>query len=67
MYADASHGNLPDGGSQLGHSIFLVGEHKKCSILNWQSKRIKHVFGSFWLEKYYLSQMQLMMEYTYLS
>ena len=46
MYADASHGNLPDGGSQLGYLIFLVGENKKCSILNWQSKRIKHVSRS---------------------
>ena len=35
VYADASHGNLPNGGSQLGYLIFLVGENKKCSILNW--------------------------------
>ena len=41
MYANASHGNLPDGGSQLGYLTFLVGENKKCSILNQQSKRIK--------------------------
>ena len=46
MYANASHGNLPDGGSQLGYLTFLVRENKKCSILNQQSKRIKWVVRS---------------------
>ena len=34
MYANGSHGNLPDGGSQFGHSTFLAGENIKCSVLN---------------------------------
>ena len=34
MYANGSHGNLPDGGSQLGYLIFLAGENIKCSVLN---------------------------------
>ena len=29
VYADASHGNLLDGGSQLGYLIFLVGVNIK--------------------------------------
>ena len=43
MFASASHGNLPNWESQLGYLTFLVGENIKCSILNWQSKRIKWV------------------------
>ena len=43
IYADASHGNLSDGGSQLGYLIFLVGENQKSCLVNWQSKCIKHV------------------------
>ena len=46
VYADVSHGNLPDGGSQLGYLIFSVAENKKFPILNWQSKRIKCVVRS---------------------
>ena len=46
VYADASHGYLSDGGSQLGYLIFLVGENQKSSLLNWQSKRIKRVVRS---------------------
>ena len=42
-FADASHGNLSDGGSQLDYFITLVGDDAKCSLLNWQSKRIKSV------------------------
>ena len=34
------------GGSQLGYSITLVGDDGKCSLLNWQSKWIKHVVRS---------------------
>ena len=29
VYANASHRNLPDGGSQLSYLLFLVGENKK--------------------------------------
>ena len=43
IFADVSHGNLSDGGSQSGYLIMLVGDDGKCSLLNWQSKRIKHV------------------------
>ena len=46
MFASASHGNLPNWESQLGYLTFLVGENIKCSILNWQSKRIKWVVRS---------------------
>ena len=34
------------GGSQLGYLIMLVGDDGKCSLLNWQSKWIKHVVRS---------------------
>ena len=43
IFADVSHGNLSDGGSQSGYLIMLVGDDGKCSLLNWQSRRIKHV------------------------
>ena len=43
IFADASHGNLSDGGSQSGYLIMLVGDDGKCSLLNWQSKQIKRV------------------------
>ena len=46
IFPDASHGNLSDGGSQLGHLIMLVGVYRKRSLLNWQSNRIKHVVRS---------------------
>ena len=35
-----------NGGSQDGYLIFIVGENRKCSSLNWQSKRIKRVVRS---------------------
>ena len=35
VYAEAVHGNLPDGGSQGGYFIFLVGQNRKCSSLSW--------------------------------
>ena len=43
IFADASHGNFSDGESQLGYLIMLIGDDGKCSLLNWQSKRIKRV------------------------
>ena len=46
IFADASHRNLVDGGSQLGYLILLVGNNGKCSLINWQSKRIKRVVRS---------------------
>ena len=45
-FTDAAFGNLPDGGSQGGYLIFLVGENGKCSLLSWQSKRLKRVVRS---------------------
>ena len=44
-YTDASHGNLPDGGSQGGMYIEVVSDDKKASIF-WQSKRIQRVVKS---------------------
>lgn len=46
MFSDASFGNLPDGGSQGGHLIVLMGEDGKFSPLAWQSKRVKRVVRS---------------------
>ena len=46
VYVDASLANLSNGGSQEGYLIFLVGENRKCSLLNWQSKRIKEFCSS---------------------
>ena len=43
IYADAAHGNLVNGASQEGYLVFLVGENRKCILLNWQSKRIRRV------------------------
>ena len=46
IFADAAHGNLPDGGSQGGELIFLVGDSSACSLIGWTSKRIKRVVKS---------------------
>ena len=46
VYADAAYGNLPDGGSQCGYFIFLVGQNRKCSLLSWQSKEIQRIVSS---------------------
>ena len=46
VYADASFGNLPDGGSQGGHIIFLSDEYGRCSVISWCSKRIRRVARS---------------------
>nr|XP_039255142.1 uncharacterized protein LOC120332004 [Styela clava] len=45
-FVDASFGNLTDGGSQAASLIFLVGEHQRCNLISWQSKRIKRVVKS---------------------
>ena len=45
-YADASWGNLPDGGSQGGYLMFLVGEDGTANLVSWQSRRIKRVARS---------------------
>lgn len=46
VFSDASFGNLPDGGTQGGHLIILMGENGKFSPLAWQSKRVKRVVRS---------------------
>ena len=46
VYVDASLASSSNGGSQDGYLIFIVGENRKCSLLNWQSKRIKRVVRS---------------------
>lgn len=46
VFSDASFGNLPDGGTQGGTLIGLMGEGGKFSPLSWQSKRIRRVVRS---------------------
>ena len=46
VYVDATLASSSNGGSQDGYLIFIVGENRKCSLLNWQSKRIKRVVRS---------------------
>ena len=45
-YSDASFGNLPDGGTQGGSLVMLMGENNKFSLLFWQSKRIRRIVKS---------------------
>ena len=45
-YADASYGNLPNGGSQGGYIIFLCDKYGRCSPISWCSRRIKRVARS---------------------
>ena len=45
-YSDASFANLPDGGSQGGYIIFVVGKNGAYFPLHWQSKRIRRVVKS---------------------
>lgn len=46
VFSDASLGNLPDGGTQGGTLIALMGQNGKFSPLCWQSKRIRRVVRS---------------------
>ena len=47
MFSDASFQNLPDGGSQGGHIIFLADEKlSRCHILSWSSKKVRRVVKS---------------------
>lgn len=46
VFSDASLGNLPDGGTQGGTLITLMGESGVFSPLCWQSKRIRRVVRS---------------------
>ena len=45
VYSDASHGNLPDGGSQGGNIIFIT-DGSKSAPLQWTSQRLKRVVRS---------------------
>lgn len=46
VFSDASLGNLPDGGTQGGALIALMGKSGKFSPLFWQSKKIRRVVRS---------------------
>lgn len=46
VFSDSSMGNLPDGGTQGGHLIMLMGEAGRFSPICWQSKRIRRVVRS---------------------
>ena len=40
VFSDAFLANLPDGGSQGGNIICILGENGKASPLCWQSKKL---------------------------
>ena len=46
VFSDAALGNLPDGGSQGGYLILLVGDSGKFSPIWWNSKKIRRVVRS---------------------
>ena len=46
VHSDASHNNLPKGGSQGGFVVFLGDKDGKVAPIQWQSKRIKRVVKS---------------------
>ena len=46
IYADASYGNLHDGGSMGGHIVFLSDINGACAPISWASKRIARVVRS---------------------
>ena len=46
VHSDASHNNLPNGGSQGGYIIFLGDQDGRVAPIQWQSKRIKRVVKS---------------------
>lgn len=46
VHSDASHNNLPKGGSQGGYIVFLGDNDGKVAPIQWQSKRIKRVVRS---------------------
>ena len=46
VHSDASHNNLPKGGSQGGYIVFLGDHEQKVAPIQWQSKRIKRVVKS---------------------
>ena len=46
LYSDASFNNLPDGGSQGGHVVFLCHQYQNLVPIAWSSTTIKHVTQS---------------------
>ena len=46
VFSDASLRNMPNGGSQGGYLILLVGEPGKFSPIWWNSKKIRQVVRS---------------------
>lgn len=46
LYCDASYNNLPDGGSQGGHIVFLCDDDDNCCPIAWSFSRIKRVIHS---------------------
>ena len=44
--ADTTFNNLPNGGSQRGHIIFLTDFHNKCCPLIWNPSKVKRVVRS---------------------
>ena len=45
-YSDASHANLPDGGSQGGQIVFLKDELGQMSPISWVSRKVRRVCRS---------------------
>ena len=45
-YCDASFAALPNGGSQCGYVIFLLGDNGEYVPISWQSQKIKRVVKS---------------------
>ena len=46
VYSDASFANLPEGGSQGGHIIFLVDDQNNSCPISWHSTKVKRVVKS---------------------
>ena len=46
VFSDSSLGNLPDGGTQGGHLVMIMGKDGCFCPLTWQSKRIRRVVRS---------------------
>lgn len=46
LNSDASFANLPEGKSQGGYIVFLVGETRNAAPLPWRSRKVKQVVKS---------------------
>ena len=46
VYADASFGSLPNGGSQGGQIVFLCDKYQRSSPIGWNSSRLRRVVRS---------------------